>query len=227
MENKKNNNGVFISIICILVVIVLGLGGYLFLEKNNSNSNNGSTSKNSQNSVSNKVYTDGLKRDLVVPFDSSKAINSKGETYTLGAQGSASFWATVDSTQKVLTVSFVPAIVVENYPLNWTSTRRDMTKSTITFNKKIAEIFFGGFGQSMSGDTLFILLEDGTLEYIPLVHALNNTQAELVSYGEIKGVNGVVKLSLANTSGGVTTLAMKNDGSFYDLYESLKNSGNY
>ena len=74
---------------------------------------------------------------------------------------------------------------------------------------------------------LYILLEDGTGEYIPIVHMFNNSQAVPISYGKINGVTGVIKFVLSSTSGSVTTLAVKSDGSFYDMWYSLKNTGNY
>ena len=102
-----------------------------------------------------------------------------------------------------------------------------MTSSKLNFDNKIVDIFFGEMGQSSSGDTLFILLEDGTVEYIPIVHMFNNVQAEVVSYGKINGVSDINKFTLSSTSDGVTTLAIKNDGTFYDLWYSLKDTGNY
>ena len=102
-----------------------------------------------------------------------------------------------------------------------------MSSSTITFDKKIIDIFFGSMGQSSTGDTLFILLEDGTVEYIPIVHMFNHAQAAPISYGKINGVTDVTKFVLSSTTGGVTTLAVKSDGSFYDMWYALKDTGNY
>lgn len=167
------------------------------------------------------------KVNQLITFDGSKSVNSGEKNYTLSCQGNAGIWITVDSTQKILTFSFTPAKVIEFYPLTWTSTRNDMTNSKISFDKKIVDIFFGGMGQDSSGDTLFILLEDGTVEYIPIVHMFNHVQAEVVSYGKINNISDVTKFTLSSTSNGITTLAIKNDGSFYDLWYTLKDTGNY
>ena len=163
----------------------------------------------------------------LILFDGSKSINSGEKNYTLSCQGNAGIWITVDSTQKVLTFSFTPTRVIEFYPLTWTSTKNDMNSSKINFDKKIIDIFFGGMGQDSSGDTVFILLEDGTVEYIPIVHMFNHVQADVVSYGKISNISDVRKFTLSNTSNGVTTLAIKNDGTFYDLWYNLKDTGNY
>ena len=229
---KGKNNTILIVIIVILLIAVIVLGGYIFLNKDNSSTkyvtgsnNTNAKSENVQKNV--ETNTNTQKTNTVITFDGSKSINSSEKNYTLSCQGNAGIWITVDSTQKTLTFSFTPTRVIEFYQLTWTSTRNDMVSSKINFDKKIVDVFFGGMGQSSSGDTLFILLEDGTVEYIPIIHMFNHVQAEVVSYGKINGVSDVAKFTLSNTSGGVTTLAIKNDGTFYDLWYALKDTGNY
>lgn len=235
-EGKKGKSNVsLIIIIVVLLIAVLGLCGYIFLNKDNSSStkyvtgNNNTNTKNesSQKNTETNTNTQGTKTNSTITFDGSKSINSSEKNYTLSCQGNAGIWITVDSTQKVLTFSFTPTRVVEFYPLTWQSTRNDMSSSNINFEKKIVDVFFGGMGQSSSGDTLFILLEDGTVEYIPIVHMFNHAQGAPVSYGKINGVSNVAKFTLSSTAGGVTTLAIKNDGTFYDLWYALKDTGNY
>lgn len=234
-EEKSKNNVVLIVIIIILLIAVIGLCGYIFLNKDNSKSldynieNNNTNSKNVNDQQTDKTDTNTpeTKTNSIIMFDGTKAINSNEKNYTLACEGNAGIWITVDSTQKVLTFSFTPTRVVEFYSLTWTSTRNDMTSSKLNFDNKIVDIFFGEMGQSSSGDTLFILLEDGTVEYIPIAHMFNNVQAEVVSYGKINGVSDINKFTLSSTSDGVTTLAIKNDGTFYDLWYSLKDTGNY
>ena len=185
--------------------------------KENPNAKNNEIKSNTQENNGNSLIT----------FDSSKSTNSNEKNYTLACQGNAGIWITVDSTQKVLTFNFTPTKVIEFYPLTWKSTRNDMISSKINFDKKIVDVFFGEMGQDSSGDTVFILLEDGTVEYIPIVHMFNHVQAEVVSYGKISNISDVRKFTLSNTSNGVTTLAIKNDGTFYDLWYNLKDTGNY
>lgn len=234
-EGKSKSNVALIVIIVILLIAVVGLCSCIFLNKDNSKvidyntENNTTNSKNENVQQNDNTDTDitETKTNSVIIFDGSKSINSNEKNYTLSCQGNAGIWITVDSTQKVLTFSYTPTRVIEFYPLTWTSTRNDMASSKINFDKKIVDVFFGEMGQSSSGDTLFILLEDGTVEYIPIVHMFNHVQAEVVSYGKINGVSDVTKFTLSSTSGGVTTLAIKNDGTFYDLWYALKDTGNY
>ncbi len=225
---KGNSNVALIIIIVILLIVVLGLCGYMFLNKDNSN-NPQDVTENTNTATENESSQNNTETETnsVITFDGTKSINSDEKDYTLSCQGNAGILITVDSTQKVLTFCYTPSKVAESYPLTWKSTKDDMSKSNITFEKKIIDVFFGGMGQSSSGDTLFILLEDGTVEYIPIVHMFNHVQDSPVSYGKIDGVSDVTKFTLSSTSGGVTTLAIKSDGTFYDLWYALKDTENY
>lgn len=230
MEEKIKNksNTALIVVIVVLLIAVLGLSGYIFLNKNSSNSTKyvvGSKDTNSKNESSQNDA--GTKTNSIITFDGSKSINSSEKDYTLSCQGNAGIFITVDSTQKVLTFQFTPTKVVENYGLTWTSSNNSLSINEINFEKKIIDVFFGGMGQDSSGDTVFILLEDGTVEYIPIVHMFNHVQGAPVSYGKINGVTDVTKFTLASNSSGVTTLALRSDGTFYDLWYALKDTGNY
>lgn len=234
-KSKNQNNIVFIIIIVILLISVVILCGYIFLNKNNStgteniteNSNTNSENENVQQSDKANNDVTEYKTNSTIIFDGSKSINSTEKDYTLASQGNSGIFVTVDSTQKGLSFSFTPTRVADFYALNWTNDNNYINYVKVNFDKKITDVFYGGMGQSSSRDTLFILLEDGTVEYIPIVHMLIHAQEELESYGKIDGVSDIVKFSLSNTSNGVTTLAIKKDGSFYDLYYALKDSKYY
>lgn len=234
-ESKKKNNVGLLVLVVVLGIACLGMGSYIFINKDNKSISSEKTNTNTQNFESNQAQNNSTsnkdenfeQKNSVIVFDGSKSLNSSEKNYTLSCQGNAGIWITVNSNQKELTFSFTPTRVVEFYPLNWTSTRTDMSSDVIKFDKKIIDVFFGGMGQSSSGDTVFILLEDGTVEYIPIVHMFNHVQGAPVSYGKINGVSDVTKFVLSSTSGGVTTLAIKSDGSFYDMWYSLKDTGNY
>lgn len=232
----KENKGISLTgfVIAILVILlIVAVAGCVYLINNPVKEVvvQNQVPVTGGNSSSETLKNESEKLDNVnslIIFDGSKSINSSGKKYTLNCQGEAGIWIEVDSTQKVLTFSFTPTKVVEYYSLNWTSNKDSVMNSKINFNKKIVDVFFGGMGQSMAGDTVFILLEDGTVEYIPIVHMFNNVQGAVSSYGKINGVSDVVKFTLASTSDGdVTTLAIKKDGTFYDLWYSLKDKGNY
>lgn len=231
MEESKNKkvpekNIKILVVVLFIVALISTIGLITCIETIIDNECIQYNSEKDKTDVKTEKKSDN-KTSQIVLIDSSKVINSEDKNYTLACQGNAGIWVTVDSTQKNLTFSFTPQQVVEKYNIKWSSDRTNMKSSQITFDKKVVDLFFGGMGQTVTHDTLFILLEDGTVEYIPIVHMFNHIQAEVVSYGKIKGVEDVVKFSLANTTGAVTTLAIKGDGTFYDLWQSLKDSGNY
>ena len=96
----------------------------------------------------------------------------------------------------------------------------------------------GGFGQAVGRETIFYVLEDGTVEYTPVYDDLQNNwndsdnSKKFNSYGKVKkienisyltGMNALAKYSEESYSGYYTTAAVRNDGSFYDLNEILFN----
>lgn len=228
MENKerKNFKGI-IAVLAVLLVCAIGSTVYFYLESEKQSGKETVITKNDKTEVN--APSDKNTTNTIIQFDGSKALNSSTKDYAPASQGNAGIYVSVDSTQKELTFTFNPSRAQEFYNLRWSTTINATETTKINFTKKIIDVFFGGMGQDMSGDTLFILLEDGTVEYIPLVHMFNSSGVDPISYGKIAGVTDVTKFVLATSNGGtgVTTLAVKADGTFYDLWYALKDTGNY
>lgn len=228
---KKNNNSVLTILVVVLLLVCLTMGVYIFTKKNENSGGNNTNNNNNNPTNSEQSNAKDYANAKILVFDGSKSLNTK-RTYRLIDSNAAGVHAIVKPSQNELDFSFVPSRVVSVYALNWASQRNDVVTNTIKFDKKITDIYFGGFGQTADGDTLFILLDDGTVEYIPLVHMFNNAQEHAVSYGKVPGATDVVKFVSAQVSGEkasgyVTTLAIRSDGSFYDMLDALKDSGNY
>lgn len=88
------------------------------------------------------------------------------------------------------------------------------------FDKNVVDVYIGGFGHTVGNEVLFFLLEDGTVEFMPIAHALQNNTIK--SYGKLDGVSDVIEFitgnaNIVNGSGWATTYAVRKDGSFYDL----------
>ena len=103
-----------------------------------------------------------------------------------------------------------------------TSDKTERALATISFEKPVVDIVIGETGQHVGGDVLLFLLSDGTVEYMPVVKALQNQ--DFRSYGQLAGVKDVVKFyhvdAVSDTgdwSGYITTLAQREDGSIVDL----------
>lgn len=97
---------------------------------------------------------------------------------------------------------------------------------TISFSQPVASADCLGFGQAAGEETLFFVMADGTVEYMPVFHAYINNKFE--SYGKVPGVENVVTVRPASAkdieshSGWGTNLAFRSDGRFYDLAFALE-----
>ena len=76
-------------------------------------------------------------------------------------------------------------------------------------------------------------MEDGTVEYVPILKDINtnwrqsdNTK-KFNSYGKLKGVSDVISLIPAEASGYHTVLARKADGTVINLSNALNATGNF
>ena len=102
----------------------------------------------------------------------------------------------------------------------------------LTFDKNIKDIFYGGVGQDASGDIILFLIDDGTVEYIPVYQALSTSGIDgLVSYGALQGVEDVIKFYTAYAMVGLTgnystTLIQTEDGTLYDLAPIINDASN-
>ena len=94
-------------------------------------------------------------------------------------------------------------------------------------DRKIQNVYCLGAGQSGYGNCVLFLMEDGTVEYMPLAYAIKNN--DFRSYGKLEGVENVVDIVTAYIAGGMgagsghTALVIQEDGTAYDIGEQLRN----
>ena len=97
----------------------------------------------------------------------------------------------------------------------------------------IKQLLFGEFGQATGGECILFLMEDGTVEYIPLLKDINDNWGQqdntkkANSYGKLDGVKDIISLIPAEADGYHTILARQVDGTVIDLNEALSATGNY
>ena len=115
----------------------------------------------------------------------------------------------------------------------------------IKFDKNIKKVFIGE-GSMTTGagyETVFYLLEDGTIEYTPLAHALGydfktykcTGKIDIKSYGKVDQsitdvtdiIRGGFALDSPYVGGGAITIAKRNDGYWYDLTNFLEKTPFY
>lgn len=90
----------------------------------------------------------------------------------------------------------------------------------INFNDKKVQNFYCTLVFNGNSHFLFFLMEDGTIEYMPLEYAINNDDYR--SYGKIEGIENITYLVSAVTENGTnTTLAVQKDGTAYDLEDQI------
>lgn len=101
----------------------------------------------------------------------------------------------------------------------------------LNFGKEIKDTCFGLIGQDKADYTLS-LMNNGTVEYIPVYQALSTSGIDgLVSYGTLQGVENVIKFYTAYAMVGLTgnystTLIQTEDGTLYDLGPIINSTNN-
>lgn len=222
-EKKKKNIGINICIglllalfICIIAFISMYSSNYkLYVERNNK-------AKESQNTTITSL-----------DFDTSNISNGGTNAYSL-ADYNENINITIDETGKVATLSYNRSTLSNAYQLNWDLTGVEagtLESQTITFDKKINDVLFGGIGQDATDDVILFLMEDGTISYIPVYQALTTNGVEaLTTYQTISNITDVVKFYTANVTSGasssVTVLAQTKDGTLYDLAPMINSTNN-
>lgn len=97
---------------------------------------------------------------------------------------------------------------------------------------KPTDLLLTGFGQAVGNEALFFLMDDGTVEYIPLAKAIQDNNIK--SYGKLPNVSNVIKFynvsscpAESYTSCGHQSLAQRADGNYYELYDAVEITGNF
>ena len=87
-------------------------------------------------------------------------------------------------------------------------------------DRKVQNVYNTGPGGTGYGFFILFLMEDGTVEYMPLAYAIANN--DFRSYGKIEGAENIVDILDASASlYGTTTLLVQKDGTAYDIGDQL------
>ena len=234
METKKSKTGLhfFVGIllgiiICTGVVFAAYSLGYLTF--NQAEDPEKTETNNEENNETEENVNDNS-----LDFDTSKIVNSTADSYEL-QNYNGTINVRLDETRKLATLSFNRKTLSDTYALNWDTTgvvEGTVEDKTITFNQGIKDIYVGGIGQDMSGDIILFLMDDGTVEYIPVYQALSTSGVDgLISYGTLQDLKDIVKFysvgAIRNPVGSsVTVLAQTKDGTLYDLAPIINDASN-
>lgn len=161
-------------------------------------------------------------------LDSSKCINPQSdEKYQLRISYEFTALPCVvnsDNKSAVLTTDWSYATNVWGFATKG-GTGTYEQKQVNNFSNEIINVISTGWGQTSDYSTLLFLMKDGTVEYIPIRQAYKTNNFN--SYGKLAGVSDIVYIGNATGYGPCTPIAMKADGTFYQLSTILTNTGNY
>ena len=206
-----------IVLLVILIILVLGMGGYLVYDKVLSKEevkeekveDKTGEVKEIENTISKDETKDTSASSMIL--DGRKCINNKGAEYYLSSNTSIN-GLNITYYDNSLNVSVEPSLIKNIYndiQIN------DAKSYNISLSKRAVDIYLDGFGQSVGYETLFILMEDGTVEFVPLYYAFKNNNFQ--SY-KLDGVENIIKfISVSAGRAGHSVLAQKPDGTFYDI----------
>ena len=249
-ENKKNKKGYIVLIVVLILLLpACFFAGVKYNEMTISNKD--TTKKQSKNKKNTKKETSATKEQDKTSIEnvdinsltvsSDKIINpeGKGWTYTEVSSSADSMGLDANVNKKDNTGSI--EIHWEKFHKYSVGYLRDNAQGgtygdnvqTITvngFKGKVHSAFISGFGQTFGTETAFYIMDDGTVEFVPIQKLYDDYGAidnvTLNSYGVIPNVSGVAKIVQAEASapqsaGSMTTLGIKADGSFYDFQFNL------
>ena len=202
------------------------MGAFIFVNKDKLNAmeNTKTTVENGKKEVNDStVKCDEISYDL------------KTNEYVLASAG-VGLSVSTDKSRKTVSISYNGARISETFSLGWV-TAADKTTfeplDTKTFDKKISQVIIDGVGQDAQGSAILYLMEDGTVEYVPILKDINtnwqkseNSQ-KFNSYGKLNGVSDVISLIPADATGYHTILARKADGTVINLQKALNETGNF
>lgn len=245
---------VSIIVIIILILVILGMGIFILYDKeiifsknkmdntskkmdtknsnpkkdlvkneeeSKTNDESTSTNKNSDEVSANTNKIDG---STIRNLDFSKCLNCSNSSYRISIYHNADgLSAKISENRKSVILNVNWEIYNRRFGSMYSTTGAPSYDIT-NFTQEVADVYIGGFGQSFTGDTILFLMNDGTVEYMPVVKGL---QGYVKNYGKVNGVSDVVKFLTADCPGSVTTLAVRSDGSIYDLQSILMSTGNY
>lgn len=225
MEEKKSKNVGLIIVIIILLLVCIGMIGFIFINKDKLTApKNTTTITNENKNVEDKVTKyDKINYDLDTN-QYSLSVNAVGISVV------------VDNTRKKARISTNAATISNLFGLSWVTAVDPNVYELIdikTFDKKITQVLIDGSGQDATNATILYLMEDGTVEYVPILKDINTNWGQtdntkkFNSYGKLNGISDIISLVPAEAQGYHTDLARKVDGTVIDLADTLKATGNF
>ena len=219
-ENKPKKSKGLIATIIILILVIVGLCVYIAYDKNiifKSSANVEEKKGKTEKEVKEEQKEEKEENLGPITFDSDKCINDKEATYTI-FDSTYAFNATINEDRKSVTFGGS----WERFDNANVGTYNYFEYNINNFDKEIADVIIGSFGQDVYYSNIVYLMADGTVEYTPI--RIAREKNDFRSYGKIDGVEDIVKIKTAYlkpknspVGGGTSIIAQKKDGTFYNL----------
>lgn len=227
---KKSSKGLIVTIV-ILIILVIALGGYTIYDKFLSKEEPITTEESSKkvNNTKNGIESDKIDEYKALFIDNSNCLTDCNNVeYKLGssvAGDGIEVWIANNEGTKI-NVNINRRLLKNEYAYQFSS---DEDMYTFEFTKKIQDVFVGHIGQDSSIPMLFILLEDGSVQYIDLYSKITTGNFNPIELSNVKNVikfysascHVNVKEGEPNAGGSITVLAQTSNGSFYDLKDII------
>lgn len=229
-NTKSPKNLKFIIPIIILAISTCGLGGYLIYDKclqkdeiktASTETTTNNTEDTAASPIENEASTISDNFSVARLLFDNQVTNSDRYNYRIADSNTKGIGFLINEDHNSLHAGISWSEVNDRWSINSLSKYQNVT---IPYNQKIVSILTAGIGQAET--YLFVLLEDGTIEYTNLLTAAKNN--DFTSQGKVPNVENIINLQTASyspkegpTGGGVTVLACSTDGTFYDLGAAL------
>lgn len=239
-HHKEKSNKGLIAAVVILAIIVVGLVAFIVFDKLDSSNevkcasvaSEEPKSEESDDSKEEEKTKEDSDVEKPAEIDLSKSLNTNGDSYELFGEK--------DSLPKVdFEISDNKRSVTVKY--DWDSVDASNISGTSTgtkeyevtgFTKNVKSAFNGIAGQNIEGEYFFFLMEDGTVEYVPVFKTSETSETTSVNFSsrntfksegtissKVKDIVGFRNTQVQEDEGGgyAATVAVKEDGSFYNL----------
>ena len=223
MEGRKKNNGrdtVLVSLLAVVAIITF-IGGYALsgeLAERSYRASNGNNKNEDVISV-----PDDVVRGLPIPsvdtlgFKEGDVVSVEDEKYEVNF---GRYTASKDSYYDILYGDKNTSIKLVRHDSNG-----EFEEYLIDFSYDVVDVFVSGFGKDNKNDTIFFLLDDGSVEYMLIRDAIANN--DFTSYGALPGLTNVAKFYNGNVCDSEgnncvkTVFAQTTDSSIYNLYDLI------
>ena len=233
MEGKKKN--VFIAILGVTTVAAAGAALYFGLKYNSlkieASKKDEVISESNENDTTPKEIEKIVTEYGIPEVTTENCLNKANENaeYKDLIRGSYPIYGmyySVEPDGKTIVLNVIPNELKKYFP---DLSIDPVHGKTITFDSKVKRVYIGsvGNGSETTGEVMFCILEDGSVQCMNLYNAISSSTYNFTKLDDVSDIVEVknVSFSYKNGIGYSTIVAFNKDGKFYDLQNTLRNKG--